>query len=368
MPLNHDADELCAWLTLTLTEGVGPATTRDLLAAFGLPQQVLEEPFTALSNIAGPAVARRLKDSDAARGAAVDTALAWAQVANNSIVTLADALYPPALLQAPDPPPVLYLKGKPELLSRPGVAIVGSRNATAQGLANAEQFARTLANAGVTVISGLALGIDGAAHRGALQGTGFTIAVTGTGQDVVYPSKHHELAHQIAQQGLIVSEFALGTRPLAGHFPRRNRTIAALARGVLVVEAAPQSGSLITARLAGDLGREVLAIPGSIHSPQSRGCHQLIKQGAKLVENAQDVLEELRLNAMTTQQPEVPRVRSTLEQELADLLEALGHDPVDIDTLATRTGHALHEVLARLTALELEGGVARLPAGRWQRL
>jgi DNA processing protein len=368
MPLIHNHDELCAWLTLTLTEGVGPATARDLLGAFGLPQQILEAPFTALSGIAGAAVARRLKDSDAARGAAVDAALAWVQAPHHSILTLSDAQYPQALLQAPDPPPLLYLNGKLELLERPGMAIVGSRNATAQGLANAQQFARTIANAGVTVVSGLALGIDGAAHQGALQGAGSTIAVIGTGQDIVYPSKHHALAHEIAQQGLIMSEFALGTKPLAGHFPRRNRIIAALSRGVLVVEAAPQSGSLITARLAGDLGREVLAIPGSIHAPQSRGCHQLIKQGAKLVESAQDVLEELHLNAADVTLAIAARAPSPLEQELALLLDALGHDPVDTDTLAARTGQAAQDVLVRLTALELEGGVARLPAGRWQRL
>jgi DNA processing protein len=368
MPLTHSQDELCAWLTLTLTEGVGPATARDLLAAFGPPQEVLEASFTALAKVAGSAVAERLKASDAARGAAVDATLAWVQAPQNHILTLADAQYPQALLQAPDPPAVLYAKGDLALLTRPAVAIVGSRNATAQGLANAEQFARTLSNAGVAVISGLALGIDGAAHRGALQGPGATIAITGTGQDIVYPSKHRELAHEIARAGLILSEFALGTKPLAGNFPRRNRLIAGLSRGVLVVEAATQSGSLITARLAGDLGREVLAIPGSIHSPQSRGCHQLIKQGAKLVESAQDVLEELHLGATHLATEEAPRASTALEQELHALLDALGHDPTDLDTLCTRTGLAADEALARLTALELEGGVARLPAGRWQRL
>jgi DNA processing protein len=369
MPLTHRQDELCAWLTLTLTEGVGPATARDLLGAFGPPQDVLDAPFIALSKVAGQAVAERLKASDAQRGAAVDAALAWVDAAQNTILTLADAQYPKALLDAPDPPALLYAKGDLGLLARPAVAVVGSRNATAQGLANAEQFSRALSNAGVTVISGLALGIDGAAHRGGLAGAGSTIAITGTGQDIVYPSKHRELAHDIARQGLILSEFALGTKPLAGHFPRRNRLIAGLSRGVLVVEAAVQSGSLITARLAGDLGREVLAIPGSIHSPQSRGCHQLIKQGAKLVESAQDVLEELRLDAAAgVGTGETPRVPTALEQELSALLEALGHDPTDIDTLATRTGLAAEELLARLTALELEGGVARLPAGRWQRL
>jgi DNA processing protein len=369
MPLAHSHDELCAWLTLTLTEGVGPATARDLLKAFGPPQEVLQTPFTALSKVAGQAVAERLHAADAQRGAAVDATLAWVDAPQNHIVTLADAQYPKALLEAPDPPALLYLKGDPRLLDKPAVAVVGSRNATAQGLANAQQFAQALSNAGVSVISGLALGIDGAAHQGGLAGIGSTIAVTGTGQDVVYPSKHRELAHQIARQGLIVSEFALGTKPLAGHFPRRNRIIAALARGVLVVEAAPQSGSLITARLAGDLGREVLAIPGSIHSPQSRGCHQLIKQGAKLVESAQDVLEELRLEttAAAASSPTADNTDS-LHGDLRVLLDALGHDPTGLDTLQNRTGFTPDALLALLTALELEGGVARLPAGRWQRL
>jgi DNA processing protein len=366
MPLAHSHEEICAWLTLTLTEGVGPVTARELLAAFGPPQQVLDAPSADIARIAGPAVAQRLKASDAQRGAAVDATLAWLEGPANFVITLADTQYPPALLQAPDPPALLYAKGNLHLLSRPAVAIVGSRNATAQGLANAEQFARALSGAGITVISGLALGIDGAAHRGGLAGAGSTIAITGTGQDIVYPSKHRDLAHEIARQGLILSEFALGTKPLSGHFPRRNRLLAGLSRGVLVVEAATQSGSLITARLAGDLGREVLAIPGSIHSPQSRGCHQLIKQGAKLVESAQDVIEELRLDAAPIEQS--PRTASPLEQELATLLAALGHEPTDLDTLAARTSLAPQELLARLTALELEGGVARLPAGRWQRL
>jgi DNA processing protein len=367
MPLTHGHDELCAWLTLTLTEGVGPVTARELLGAFGQPQEVLEAPASSLAQVAGTAVAQRLKESDAARGAEVDAALAWVDQPNNAILTLADALYPQALLQAPHPPALLYAKGDLQLLARPAVAIVGSRNATAQGLANAEQFARSLSNAGITIISGLALGIDGAAHRGALDGAGSTIAITGTGQDIVYPSKHRDLAHEIARRGLILSEFALGTKPLSGHFPRRNRLIAGLARGVLVVEAATQSGSLITARLAGDLGREVLAIPGSIHSPQSRGCHLLIKQGAKLVESAQDVIEELRMDAAASL-TQTPRTASALEQELAALLDALGYEPTDLDLLAMRTGLPTQDLLAKLTALELEGGVARLPAGRWQRL
>ncbi|MGL4574320.1 MAG: DNA-processing protein DprA [Burkholderiaceae bacterium] len=367
MPLTHDHDELCAWLTLTLTEGVGPVTARELLGAFGQPQEVLDAPASSLAQIAGAAVAQRLKESDTARGAAVDAALAWVNQPNNTILTLADVQYPQALLQAPDPPVLLYIKGDLALLNRPAVAIVGSRNATAQGLANAEQFARALSNAGITIISGLALGIDGAAHRGALDGAGSTIAITGTGQDIVYPSKHRDLAHEIARRGLILSEFSLGTKPLSGHFPRRNRLIAGLARGVLVVEAATQSGSLITARLAGDLGREVLAIPGSIHSPQSRGCHLLIKQGAKLVESAQDVIEELRMDAAAPL-TQAPRAPSALEQELAALLDALGYEPTDLDTLALRTGLPTQHLLAELTALELEGGVARLPAGRWQRL
>jgi DNA processing protein len=326
--------ELAAWLHLTLTHGVGPATARDLLAAFGLPEQVRAQSLSSLARVCGQATAQALLADDAERDAAVAHSLAWAREPGHHVLTLADADYPQSLLQAPDPPPVLFAMGTLAALKRPAVAMVGSRNATAQGQANAEQFAHALSQHGVCVVSGLALGIDAAAHLGALAGEGSTIAVVGTGLDIVYPARNRDLAHRIAQHGLIVSEFALGTRALAANFPRRNRIIAGLAQGTLVVEAALQSGSLITARLAGDLGREVLAIPGSIHSPQSRGCHALIKQGAKLVESASDVLEELRLEA-----PRVPTSSASPSEKQAaatdaasPVLLALAGDPVNLDT------------------------------------
>ncbi|KPF70051.1 DNA processing protein DprA [beta proteobacterium AAP99] len=362
--------ELTAWLRLSLTDGVGPATCRDLLAAFGLPEQILAQSLGSLARVCGQATAQALLAEDAEREEAVARSLAWAQDAGHHVLTLADADYPQQLLQAPDPPPLLFAIGQLATLKRPAVAMVGSRNATAQGQANAEQFAHALSQRGVCVVSGLALGIDAAAHLGALAGEGSTIAVVGTGLDIVYPARNRDLAHRIAQHGLIVSEFALGTRALAANFPRRNRIIAGLAQGTLVVEAALQSGSLITARLAGDLGREVLAIPGSIHSPQSRGCHALIKQGAKLVESASDVLEELRLEGPRIQASTAPESRddAPAAEFASPVLSALAGDPVSLDTLAQRTGLDASALMTQLTALELEGRVARLPGGRWQAL
>ncbi|HET7772742.1 MAG TPA: DNA-processing protein DprA [Burkholderiaceae bacterium] len=371
--INERERELAAWLHLTLTPGVGPATSRDLLAAFGLPDQILAQSLSALSRVCSPAAAQALLAEDAERDAAVARALAWASQPGHHLITLADAAYPQQLLQAPDPPPLLYAMGRLEVLRRAAVAMVGSRNATAQGQANAEQFAHALSQRGVCIVSGLALGIDAAAHLGGLAGEGSTIAVVGTGLDVVYPARNRELAHRIAAHGLIVSEFALGTRALAGNFPRRNRIIAGLAQGTLVVEAALQSGSLITARLAADLGREVLAIPGSIHSPQSRGCHALIKQGAKLVESAADVLEELRLDVPARQSAsaDVPNADDMARKGAGSghpVLDALAGDPVSLETLAQRTGLDAAGLMTQLTALELEGRAARLPGGRWQAL
>lgn len=363
-PVDSD-DSITAWLQLTLTEGVGPATARRLLNQFGMPQQILKAGFFAVSQIAGEKIARMLFEPDNKREALIAQTLEWGSKPENHLITLADSAYPPQLFNTPDPAPLLYLKGNPAFLERTCIAIVGSRNPTAQGVLNAEQFARTLSQAAITVVSGLALGIDAAAHRGALQGSGSTIAVVGTGLDTVYPAKNRELAHEIATKGLLISEFPLGTKPLSSNFPRRNRIIAGLAQGTLVVEAAVQSGSLITAKLAADLGKDVLAIPGSIHSPQSRGCHSLIKQGAKLVESAQDVLEELRLEHITSNTPVQPPP-SSKQKDL--LLSALGGDAVHSDTLAQRTGLCTETLMTRLTELELSGQVARLPGGLWQAL
>jgi DNA processing protein len=355
----HDG-ELAAWLRLTLVPGLGGQGLRKLLSEFGLPLQVLAASRAALTRALGDALAARLLSTDTAES--VEAALAWAAQPGNAIITLADDGYPRALLEIPDPPALLYVRGRLELLGANGVAIVGSRNATAQGVVNAEGFARALSRAGLTVVSGLALGIDAAAHRGALDGAGSTVAVLGTGIDVAYPARNAELFALIAGRGAIVSEFPLGTPPVAANFPRRNRIISGLARGVLVVEAALDSGSLVTARLAGEQGREVLAVPGSIHSPLSKGCHALIKQGAKLVESAHDVLEELGGVASTrTASREAP-------EETHALLAHMGHDPCNVDILCGRSGLTADAVSAMLLQLELDGKVASLPGGRYQRI
>lgn len=349
---------LAAWLRLTLIPGIGGETQRKLLAAFGLPESIFAAGLSAVRSVIG-SKADLLFDFCA--GAAVDRSIEWASQPGQCILTLADDAYPPALLEIPDPPNVLYVRGKPALLKQRGLGVVGSRNATPQGLRTAEQFARTLAGEGLCIISGLALGIDAAAHRGALAAGGATIAVIGTGADRVYPARNHELALAIAEHGAIVSEFPLGTPGIAANFPRRNRIIAGLSRGVLVVEAATESGSLITARLAGEQGREVFAIPGSIHSPVARGCHKLIRQGAKLVETAADVLEELGdLPAATTLPPAT--------DDAHPLLAAIGHDPCSLDELVERSELAAEKLLPELLTLELAGQIAVLPGNRYQRI
>jgi DNA processing protein len=347
-----------AWLALCLIPGLGPEGARRLLAAFGAPDKVLGAGAAALVPHAGRELAQAIA-AGPDRGR-LEAALSWLGDPANGIVTWADADYPGRLLETADPPPLLYLKGRRELLKAPALAVVGSRNATPQGLANAEGFARALSQAGLAIVSGLALGIDAAAHRGGLNGPGSSIAVVGTGLDIVYPAGNRPLARELAAQGLLVSEFPLGMPALAGNFPRRNRLISGLSLGVLVVEAAAKSGSLITARLALEQGREVFAIPGSIHSPLAKGCHALIKQGAKLAEHANDILEELGY-------PGVP-VAPAAAVRGNRLLELLGHDPVDVDTLCERSGLPAREVAAALLELELAGQVASLPGGKYQRL
>jgi len=359
-----DDAERRAWLRLSLTEGLSPRAARELLTAFGLPGAIFEAGEAELGRVAGELCASALRAPEPAD--AIDRALTWLDSnASRSLLTLADADYPTALLQLADPPPLLFLQGRRELLSRPAMAIVGSRRATRQGEANAQAFATHLAECGLTIVSGLARGIDSAAHGGALETEAATIAVLGTGADVVYPTSNRTLSGRIAQQGLLMSEFALGTPAIPHNFPRRNRLIAGAARGVLVVEAALQSGSLITARLAAELGREVMAIPGSIHSPLSRGCHQLIRDGARLVESAQDVLQELR---MDTALAPVAAASERVRRRDPDLLRAVGFDPVDLDTLAQRTGVAPGQLSARLLELELTQDVERLAGNCYQRL
>ena len=355
--MQHDA-ELAAWIKLSLVPGLGGQSLRRLLTAFGLPQQVLAAGRGALTRIVSAEIAGCiLSDFDSP---AVDAALEWAAADGHAVLTLADGDYPQPLLETPDPPALLYLHGRRELLARPGLAVVGSRNATPQGISNAEQFARAFSAAGLTIVSGLALGIDAAAHRGGLEGAGSTIAVLGTGADILYPQRNRALGERIAHEGLIVSEFALGTPPHGGNFPRRNRVISGLTRGCLVVEAALASGSLITARLAAEQGREVFAIPGSIHSPHAKGCHALIKQGAKLVESAQDLLQELGMKGFAAPP-------AAANPAVTGLLAHLGYDPCNIDTLCARSGLTANAVSAMLLQLELDGKVAGLPGGLYQR-
>jgi len=368
-----ERDELGAWLRLTLTPGIGNGSARRLLAAFGLPAAIFEQDPAALGQLLTPAQAQAVHEAPEGLPALLESTWSWLREAplQRAIVALGDAHYPAALLNIEDPPLLLYLTGRVDLpldTSR-SLAIVGSRNPTPQGILNARQFGQALGQAGLTIVSGLALGIDGAAHEGALAGNGqppdrlATVAVVGTGLDRVYPRSHHDLAHRICEHGLLISEYPLGTPPLAANFPRRNRLIAGLSSATLVVEAALQSGSLITARLAAEQGKDVFAIPGSIHATQSHGCHALIRQGAKLVESAQDVLEELPGGSAP-----IARALTSDDEAEDSLLQAMGLDPVSLDALQARTGLDIASLQARLMALELDGRVARLPGGLLQRL
>lgn len=405
-PLDESA--LLPWLMLATIPGLGPRSLNRLLERFGSPEALLAANGSQLAAAgARPAVIERLRDP---RPDLVAAALDWAQAADAYLVARPDPRYPARLGELVDAPLVLYVRGNPQVLADPQLAIVGSRNPTPGAGETTREFARHLAACGLTITSGLAVGIDAAAHRGALE-AGNTLAVMGTGPDRVYPAAHRDLARLIAAHGALVTEFPPGTGPKSEHFPRRNRLIAALSLGTLVVEAALQSGSLITARLAAELGREVFAIPGSIHNPLARGCHALIRQGAKLVETAQDVLEELapllapfldpepplpspvlsptEESAPVTLTPDVERIlggasRGTrargrpgpgtadaLVGEDADyqhLLEALGSDPVPVDLLIQRTGLPANQVSSMLLMLELQGQVAAAPGGRYCRL
>lgn len=368
------AEELASWIRLMDTEGVGPQTARELLTRFGLPSEIFDAGFSSLQKCVPEKIAHAIcAPISEALQTKIDRTLAWADHPDNHVLTLADHQYPKSLLNISDPPPVLYAKGDIALLTRPSIAIVGSRNATKQGLQNAERFAHVLSAAGLTVISGLALGIDAAAHQGALLHTrsghvgGSTVAVTGTGLDLVYPARNRELAHQIAEAGCLLSEYPLGTPAIASNFPRRNRIISGLAMGVLVVEAAAQSGSLITARSALEQGREVFAIPGSIHSPLSKGCHVLIRQGAKLVESAQDIMEELRWSPGNLPLPALNEPMQN-DPSLHYLLEVAGYDPVSVDQLLQRSDLSVAEVQAGLLTLELNGQMELLPGGQYRRI
>ena len=356
-------NDVDAWLRLTLISGLGHATLRKLLSEFGTPEAVLQAPHSDLRCYVAAEIAAQI--ADGGNGPAAEHAQAWLNDPLNHIVTLADNDFPRQLLQTVDPPPLIYVKGRRELLNRPALAIVGSRNATAQGLATAKDYAQALSDAGLTIVSGLAIGIDAAAHRGGLAGAASSIAVVGTGLDVVYPARNRDLAHQLAAQGALISEFALGTPALAANFPRRNRVISGMCRGCLVVEAALQSGSLITARFANEQGREVFALPGSIHSPLAKGCHALIKQGAKLVDSVNDVLEELNLSAHA---PPIADAVPALAADAARLLSLLGYEPCGLDALCERLGVGSNIVCGLLLELEMQGLVENLPGGRYQRV
>jgi len=378
-----DLLELRSWLRLQLTPGVGHVSARAVLAAFGLPQEVFAQSLAALAEVVHERQARALLQWPPALDALAERTWQWLQadLAHRRVLPLGDSAYPRALLDIEDPPVLLYAMGYGPVWERGWpdvsrcVAVVGSRNPTAQGSDNALAFAQSLAQEGITVVSGMALGVDAAAHRGALAGADSdggvpTIAVVGTGLDRVYPSQHHTLAQQIAQRGVILSEYALGTAPLAAHFPRRNRLISGLCQGTLVVEAALKSGSLITAEQALEQGRDVFAIPGSIHSTQSRGCHALIKQGAHLVESVQDILGVMDIATAAQQGPLSPAGASAA-QALWDgdpaLRDALGYEPCSLEALQARTGRSTAQLQAELMTLELQGALARLPGGLFQR-
>jgi len=356
----EDAD---AWLRLSLTPKLGPAAQRKLLQVFGGPREVLEATSAELARASGEPAATALR-----AGADLDLvqrSIHWLREPGNQMLTLGDQRYPRALLEIADPPLLLFVKGRVDLLNQPALALVGSRSATPRGIQDAESFAQVLSDAGLAIVSGLALGIDSAAHRGGLSGASSSVAVVGTGLDKVYPARNRELAHQLAVEGALVSEFPLGTSPLAANFPRRNRVISGLARGCLVVEAALHSGSLITARQALEQGREVFAIPGSIHSPLSKGCHWLIKQGAKLVETAQDVLDELGMGPGPAPGDDAG---APLQPHEFEVLTAMGFEPVDADTIGHRVGLTPDAISTILLKLELDGHLTRLPGGLLQRM
>jgi DNA processing protein len=363
MTLQQDIE---SWITLCLIDGLGDESIRRLLVAFGSPAEIFSASASALERWVKKKVANSIiRGADRNKIAAT---LKWLEDSQNSIITLADPDFPSLLLNIPDPPPLLYFKGKRELLTSQMLAIVGSRNATPQGLVNAEAFAKAASDARFCIVSGMALGVDTAAHRGGLRGSASSVAVVGTGLDLVYPASNRKLAHELAQQGALISEFPLGTPAIASNFPRRNRIISGMSRGCLVVEAALQSGSLITAKQALEQGREVFAVPGSIHSPLAKGCHSLIKQGAKLVESAEDILDELGYRAARPSAANNTDNTDERGREKSLLLTHLGHEIIDIDTLSVRSGLTVETVSAMLLTFELDGIVASLPGGCYQRL
>jgi DNA processing protein len=382
MEMPMSAGRLAAWLRLERAGGIGPRTGCKLLEAFGGIDAIFAAGAEALAAHLGPAQARALRAPPSGElERLLDATLRWREQPGHHVLALGEPGYPELLAQVPDPPLLLYIKGRVELLASPMLAMVGSRNASAQGRATALAFAESLSGAGLCIVSGLALGIDAAAHEGALKGCGSTVAVVGTGPDLVYPARNRFLSERIGLDGCIVSEYPVGTPPLPGNFPKRNRIISGLAAGVLVVEAAVQSGSLITARQAAEQGRDVFAIPGSIHAALAKGCHILIREGAKLVDTAADVLEAMALSPLA-RRPAHARAcaqaecggeptgaqAGALPSGAETLLAALGHDPVEPDSLLATLGIGPALLSSQLLALELAGMLERQPGGRVQRV
>ncbi len=362
---------LINWLTLSHTAGLGATTFISLLNQFGSPEAVLNASRKQLSSIIIKAdVINALSKQQGLTpsteiSAKINNDLEWSRQNDHHIITILDDRYPEQLKQLPDAPPILYVRGDPDYLQQPQLAMVGTRNPTAAGRNTAKDFASHLSSVGITITSGLASGIDGASHEGALTGLAGTIAVVAHGLDIVYPAKHQNLAQQICENGAVISEMPIGTQPLPGLFPRRNRLISALSLGTLVVEAALKSGSLITARLALEQNKEIFAIPGSIHNPMARGCHQLIRQGAKLVESADDILEDLPITAKTSASyprksdeniHENPKdIHKTLDPDHQKLLKCLAYEPASIDELVVNSDFNAAEVASMLLIMELEG-------------
>lgn len=356
-----------SWLSLCHTPGIGNTTFHTLLDTFGTVDAALNASHQQLSSLAMKSSIKADVFNALCKQSKPDISadINWLAEDNHHIITLFDETYPAGLKELPDAPPILYVRGDIDYLTQPQLAMVGSRNPTAVGRNTAREFAQHLSNAGITITSGLASGIDGASHEGALQGLAGTIAVVAHGLDIIYPAQHQKLAQQITEHGAVISEMPIGTQPQRGLFPRRNRLISALTLGTLVVEAAQKSGSLITARYATEQNKEVFAIPGSIHNPMAKGCHQLIRQGAKLVETASDILEELCIPCKkTTSYPKKPEkyiqeilkdTHQALDPDHQKLLKCLAYEPTSIDELVLRSQFTAAEVASMLLIMELEG-------------
>lgn len=361
-------EELRGWLSLIRCPGLGARATIDLIGRYGGAADAVSVGAAAWQSVG---VSREIWNAlGELDPALIESDRAWCAAPGRGLIPWTDPRYPARLREISSAPPALFYRGDPDLLDLPQLAIVGSRNATPQGLETAEGFAAELARRGLVITSGLAFGVDGAAHRGALAAQGYTIAVCATGLDRVYPARHKALAEQIEREGLLLSEFAPGTAPRAEHFPRRNRLISGLSLGVLVIEAARESGSLITARLAAEQGREVFAIPGSIHNVMARGCHQLIRQGAKLVESVDDILEEIggQIGEWTRRTVEAPREVKLEPHRHQGVIDALGDHPQSLDVLVEKLGMSVDVLSTALLELELEGLVSAAPGGRVMRI